>query len=189
MPNYRRAFVPGGCWFFTVNLLGRSQALLVDHVDVLRDAVAATRQDYPFTIDALVVLPDHLHAVWTLPDGDADFSIRWRLIKTRFAMALPKTEPLSAVQIAGKERGIWQNRFWEHLIRDATDYARHVECCYINPVKHGHVPRVRDCPHSSFHRDVRAGLFPEIGREVAMRRGNSANVCDCRGRSADYAFG
>jgi putative transposase len=160
MPNYRRAFVPGGCWFFTVNLLERRNTLLVDHVDILRNAVAATRRDYPFGIDAWVVLPDHLHAVLTLPPDDADFSIRWRLIKTRFAKSLPRRERLSVVRAARGERGIWQRRFWEHLIRDDGDYARHVEYCYINPVKHGLVGRVQDWLHSSFHRDVRRGLFP-----------------------------
>jgi putative transposase len=161
MPNYRRAFVPGGCWFFTVNLLERRKTLLVDHIDALRAAVAKTRERYPFTIDAVVVLPDHIHAIWTLPPGDADFSLRWRLIKQRFARALPKHERISAVRRARHERGIWQRRFWEHLIRDEADYARHVEYCYINPVKHGLTSRVRDWPHSSFHRDVRAGIFPE----------------------------
>jgi putative transposase len=160
MPNYRRAFVPGGCWFFTVNLLERRKTLLVDRVDTLRKAVDATRKDHPFTIDAVVVLPDHIHAVWTLPPGDADFSTRWRLIKTRFAKLQPKQERISAVRRARSERGIWQRRFWEHLIRDEADYARHVEYCYINPVKHGLVTRVQDWSHSSFHRDVRAGLFP-----------------------------
>jgi REP-associated tyrosine transposase len=160
MPNYRRAFAPGGSWFFTVNLLDRRQTLLVDHVAMLREAIAATRADYTFAIDAFVVLPDHLHAIWTLPPGDSDFSMRWRLIKTRFAKVLPKQERLSAVRAARNERGIWQRRFWEHLIRDEYDYARHVEYCYINPVKHGLVTRVRDWPYSSFHRDVRTGLFP-----------------------------
>jgi putative transposase len=160
MPNYRRAFVPGGCFFFTVNLLERRRTLLVDHIAALREAVATTRQNHPFTIDAFVVLPDHLHAVWTLPPGDSDFSTRWRLVKSRFARALPKQERLSAVRAARAERGIWQRRFWEHLIRDEGDYARHIEYCCINPVKHRLVARVRDWPHSSFHRDVRAGLFP-----------------------------
>jgi putative transposase len=160
MPNYRRAFVPGGCWFFTVNLLDRRQTLLIDQIETLRAAVAATRQSHAFTIDAIVVLPDHLHAVWSLPAGDSDFSTRWRLIKNRFARALPKQEALSAVRIARNERGIWQRRFWEHLIRDEADYARHVEYCYINPLKHGLVTRVCDWPDSSFHRDVRAGIFP-----------------------------
>jgi putative transposase len=161
MPNYRRAFVPGGCWFFTVNLLERRRTLLVDHIAILREAVAVTHQNHPFTIDAFVVLPDHLHAVWSLPPDDHDFSTRWRLIKSRFARALPRQERLSAVRVARHERGIWQCRFWEHLIRDEVDYARHVEYCYINPLKHGLVRRVRDWPHSSFHRDVRAGIFPE----------------------------
>lgn len=160
MPNYRRAFIPGGCWFFTVNLLDRHETLLVDEIDLLRDAVIATRRNHAFSIDAFVVLPDHLHAVLSLPDGDPDFSTRWRLIKNRFARALPKHEPLNAVRRNRNERGIWQRRFWEHLIRDETDYARHVEYCYINPFKHGLVPRVRDWPYSSFHRDVRAGIFP-----------------------------
>ena len=161
MPNYRRAFLPGGCWFFTVNLLERKRTLLLDHIEALRDAVARTRRKYPFEIDALVVLPDHMHAVLTLPPDDADFSIRWRLIKTRFAKGLPKNERLSAVRKKRGERGIWQRRFWEHLIRNEADYARHVEYCYINPVRHGLVTRARDWPHSSFHRDVRRGIFPE----------------------------
>ncbi len=160
MPNYRRAFVPGGCWFFTVNLLKRRNTLLVDHIDALRDAVERTRKRYPFIMDAVVVLPDHIHAIWTLPPGDSDFSLRWRLIKSRFAQALPKQERLSHVRRARGERGIWQRRFWEHLIRDKADYARHVEYCYINPVKHGLAASVRDWPHSSFHRDVRAGIVP-----------------------------
>jgi len=160
MPNYRRAFVPGGCWFFTVNLLERLKNLLVDRIGVLRLAVAATRRKLPFTIDAFVVLPDHLHAVLTLPPGDADFPTRWRLIKNRFARTIPKQEWLSPVRAARYERGVWQRRFWEHLIRDEGDYARHVEYCYINPVKHNLVRRVGDWPHSSFHRDVRAGIFP-----------------------------
>jgi putative transposase len=157
MPNYRRALIPGGCFFFTVNLLDRRQALFVDQIDGLREAVAATRQDHPRS----------LHAVWTLPPGDIDFSTRWRLIKNRFARALPKQERLGAVRKARGERGIWQRRFWEHTIRDDADYARHVEYCHINPLKHGLVSRVRDWPYSSFHRDVRAGLFPaDWGGEI-----------------------
>src|SRR5438874_207111 len=126
MPNYRRTFVPGGCWFFTVNLLERRKNLLVDHIDILRSAVAKTRQSYAFEIDAFVVMPEHIHAVWTLPAPDADFSTRWRLIKTYFAKALPKQEQLSTVRQSRNERGVWQRRFWEHLIRDDADYARHV---------------------------------------------------------------
>src|SRR5262245_57645568 len=108
MSDYRRAFVPGGCWFFTVNLLDRRNALLTEQIEILRSAVAATRQSHPFAVDAFVVLPDHLHAIWKLPQGDADFSVRWRLIKTRFVRALPADERLSAVRVARNERGIWQ---------------------------------------------------------------------------------
>ena len=115
MPNYRRAFVPGGCWFFTVNLLERSQTLLIDHVDELRGAFDRTKVKYPFEIDAIVILPDHLHAIWSLPPDDAEFSTRWRLIWTQFAKALPKRERRSAVRQKRNERGIWQRRFWEHL--------------------------------------------------------------------------
>ncbi len=104
------------------------------------------------------MLPDHLHAIWTLPPDDSNFSTRWRLIKSRFAKALPKEERRSAVRIARNERGIWQHRFWEHLIRDEADYARHVEYCYINPLKHGLVARVRDWPHSSFYPFQHSGI-------------------------------
>src|SRR5437868_1810934 len=127
---------------------------------LLRDSVASTRHKYPFEIDAFVVLPDHIHAIWTLPPDDADFSTRWRLIKSAFAKLLPKREQLSAVRRARNERGIWQRRYWEHMIGDETDYARHGEYCYVNPVKHGLVTRVCDWPHSSFHRDVKRGIFP-----------------------------
>jgi putative transposase len=161
VPNYRRAFVPGGCWFFTVNLLDRRTKLLTDHIDRLREATRSTRERHPFAIDAFVVLPDHLHAVWTLPAGDADFSGRWRAIRANFSRTLPKHEWRDDVRRTRGERGIWQRRFWEHLIRDEGDYARHVEYCYINPVKHGLVSAVRDWPYSSFHRDVRVGLLSE----------------------------
>lgn len=111
MPNYRRAFVAGGCWFFTANLLERRSSLLVDHIDALRSATAWTRRRYPFRMDAFVVLPDHIHAIWTLPPGDTDFSIRWRFIKVRFSRAIPKGERLSKVRRKRGERGIWQRRF------------------------------------------------------------------------------
>jgi putative transposase len=99
MPNYRRAFVPGGCRFFTVNQLDRGRRLLTDHVGALRQATRITQARHPFTIDAMVVLPDHIHAVWTLPPGDADFSLRWRLIKISFAQAVLKTERRSEVRV------------------------------------------------------------------------------------------
>jgi putative transposase len=159
MPNYRRNHVAGGTYFFTVNLLERDSTLLVTHIDSLREAVRAVRSRRPFNIDAWVVLPDHLHAVWTLPADDADYSGRWRAIKVAFAKALPKTERLSPVRVARGERGIWQRRFWEHTIRDKADYAAHVDYVHINPLKHGLVTRVRDWPHSSFHHHVERGVY------------------------------
>ena len=161
MPNYRRVFVSGGCWFFTVNLLDRSSCLLVERIDALREAVLETRRRHPFKIDAMVVLPDHIHAVWTLPEGDSNFPVRWRLIKIGFSKSLPKGERLTQTQRARGERGIWQRRYWEHLIRDEQDFAHHIDYCWLNPVKHGLVTHVEDWPYSSFHRDMSGN--PRLG--------------------------
>ncbi len=162
MPEYRRNFVPGGTYFFTVNLLERhDNDLLVRHIDFLREAVRVTRQAHPFHIAAWVVLPDHMHCIWMLPPGDADYVTRWRLIKMRFSRAIPGTEPLSASRLKRGERGIWQRRYWEHTVRDEQDYAAHVDYIHINPLKHGLVLRVADWPYSSFHRMVADGVYPE----------------------------
>ena len=161
MTDYRRNFTPGGSFFFAVNLADRRLRLLTKHVDGLRDAFREIRQHHPFSIDAMVVLPDHLHAVWTLPDGDADFATRWRLIKSTFSRNLPSGEPISSSRAEQGERGICQRRYWEHTIRDENDFARQVDYIHINPVKHGLVTRVRDWPHSSFHRMVKLGIYPE----------------------------
>jgi putative transposase len=155
MPNYRRVFIEGGTWFFTVNLHDRRERLLTEHVGALRQAAAKVRAAMPFEIDAWVVLPDHMHAVWSLPDGDSDFPTRWRLIKTHFSKALPATERRTGVHAARGERGIWQRRYWEHLIRDERDHAFHIDYCWFNPVKHGLVVNAEDWPFSSFHRDHR----------------------------------
>ncbi len=116
--RYRRANVKGGTYFFTVNLAERRLCLLVDYVDDLRDAVRTVKQKHPFYIDAFVVLPDHLHAIWTLPKNDADFDMRWMLIKGNFSRCMPKNERRNASRVKKGERGIWQRRYWEHLIRD-----------------------------------------------------------------------
>jgi putative transposase len=113
----------------------------------------------PFTLDAIVVLPEHLHAIWTLPHGDADFPTRWRLIKSHFSRALPPHERRSASRLAKGERGIWQRRYWEHALRDETDFERHANYIHFNPVKHGHVDQVIDWAFSSFHREVRLGIY------------------------------
>ena len=145
MSNYRRARVPGAIYFFTVALADRRSRALVEHADALRWAFVETAREHPVRVDAMVVLPDHLHAVWALPPGDADFPVRWRKLKTRFTRAVGRVGdpptlrewPRSASKIAKGERGLWQRRYWEHMIRDSEDWRRHVEYCWINPVKHG----------------------------------------------------
>ncbi|MDA1107208.1 MAG: transposase [Proteobacteria bacterium] len=159
MANYRRNFVPGGTYFFTVNLAQRSVQLLTEHIDLLRAAFRAVRRHHPFSIDAIVVLPDHLHAVCTLPQDDCDYALRWRLIKTNFSRALASGERRSNSRLSKEERGIWQRRYWEHTIRDECDFERHVDYIHFNPVKHGHVKRVQDWPYSSFHHHVRRGRY------------------------------
>jgi REP-associated tyrosine transposase len=161
MTGYRRNFVAGGSFFFTVNLADRRSSLLTDHIDDLRNAFRETHHRHPFTTEAMVVLPDHLHTVWTLPEGDADFATRWRLIKSTFSRNLPAGEQISGSRFARGERGIWQRRFWEHTMRDEGDFARHVDYVHINPVKHGLVTQVWDWPYSSFRRMVKLGLYPE----------------------------
>lgn len=159
MPDYLRQRRPGGTFFFTVNLLERGDNdLLVRHVDALRDAVRRTRVDRPFAIDAWVVLPDHMHAIWTLPDGDTDYATRWGAIKARFSQSIPANEYRNPSRLARGERGIWQRRYWEHTIRDEHDLANHIDYIHINPVKHGCATRASDWPHSSIHRHVANGL-------------------------------
>jgi putative transposase len=172
MPEYRRIRVPGGTYFFTVNLLDRRSRLLMTHIDVLREAVRQVRLRAPFHVDAWVVLPDHMHCVWTLPPGDDDYSGRWRAVKKAFSKAMPATEARSAVRQARGERGIWQRRFWEHIIRDDDDYANHVDYVHFNPVKHGLVAHVADWPYSSFHLAVAAGVYPADWGGVGERAGD-----------------
>ena len=160
MPDYRRNRVPGGTYFFTVNLLDRTSDLLVTNIAALRTAVRSTQHRAPFHIDAWVALPDHMHAIWTLPPGDDNFSDRWRAIKKSFSKSLPATEPRSPVRQQNAERGIWQRRFWEHTIRDDADFANHLDYVHFNPVKHGYVTHPADWPYSSFHRAVTNGLYP-----------------------------
>ena len=144
MPNYHRARIPGGTYFFTVNLQDRSHTLLVDHIDVLRFAFRAARLSLPFEIVAAAVLPDHLHCIWSLPSTAADNVMRWRLIKTLFVKALPVMEHRSASRARRKERGIWQRRYWEHLISDERDLRAHIDYVHLNPVKHRLVSSATD---------------------------------------------
>ena len=161
MPDYRRAWQPGGTYFFTVNLLQRSgNDLLVRRIDALREAIRRVRLRHPFTIHGWVVLPDHMHCVVELPAGDADFALRWRLIRSGFSKAMPAAEWRSPVRQRRGERGIWQRRYWEHLVRNEADFAAHMDYVHFNPVRHGLVARVADWPHSTFHRLVERGLYP-----------------------------
>lgn len=178
MSRYLRPKQPGASVFFTVALANRSAQTLVERVEVLRQAVRETRAERPFRIEAWVVLPDHFHAIWTLPEGDADFSTRMAAIKARFTRDLrrsgfsptPPSNPYGArggrrrvglkPDLPGEARGdeapVWQKRFWEHHIRDEADMANHVRYCWINPVKHGLVAHPGDWPYSSWHRDADA---------------------------------
>lgn len=158
--DYRRAWHKGGAYFFTVNLLKRhGNTSLTDNIHLLRHAVLTIKKSYPFVIHAWVVLPDHLHCVIELPQGDADFAKRWMLIKMLFSRSLSKTEYRSNVRIKRRERGVWQRRYWEHLIRDEADFAAHVDYVHINPVKHGLVKQVKDWPYSTFRKLVEAGIY------------------------------
>ena|SRR5688572_13440162 len=159
MVGYRRNFVPGGTYFFTVTLADRHASLLVAHVGALRSAFRAARRERPFSIDAIVILPDHLHAILTLPEGDADFPGRWRRIKGHFSSCMLASGACMTRRANG-DLALWQRRFWEHTIRDEVDLGRHVDYIHFNPIKHGLVTRARDWPYSSFHWYVRQGLLP-----------------------------
>jgi len=160
MPNYRRNRVPGGTFFFTVNLLDRGSDLLVVQIAALRLAVWKARKKAPFHIDAWVVLPDHMHCIWTLPDADADFPSRWKAIKTAFSKSMPAPEAPLGTTLRHGERGIWQRRYWEHTIRDDRDYANHMDYTHFNPVKYGLVDHPADWVFSSFRHCVASGIYP-----------------------------
>lgn len=159
MVNYRRARVPGATYFFTVALGNRESDLLVRQIDLLRSAFRLVRQQKPFGIEAIVVLPDHLHTIWTLPEGDSDFPSRWQALKAHFTRSINDRGETTKRNARG-EYGIWQRRYWEHLIRDDTDFERHVDYIHYNPVKHLLVGRPIDWQWSSLHRFVRLGLVP-----------------------------
>jgi putative transposase len=161
MSNYRRLKVPGGTYFFTLVSARRGEGPLIENIDLLRGAYGTTVREMPVRCDAIVVLPDHLHAVWTLPEGDADFPERWRRIKARFTHALGKRYPRTVSKQVKREAGVWQRRYWEHLIRDESDYRRHVAYCWANPVRHGLAADPMEWAASSIHRDHRLGLVPD----------------------------
>jgi putative transposase len=149
MSNYRRANIKGGSFFFTVALADRSSSLLIDQIDRLRKVYRSVQERRPFETIAICVLPDHIHAIWTLPEDDPDFSTRWSLIKSGFSRGV-ETRERSQSKAAKREKGIWQRRYWEHAIRDDADLVRHIDYIHFNPVKHGHVSRVVDWPIAAF---------------------------------------
>jgi putative transposase len=166
MSEYRRANIKGGTYFFTVVTHQRQKLLLDDGVRVaLREGIEKTRTTFPFQIIAWVLLPDHLHCIWTLPDGDADFSKRWGMIKRHVsqhcAHLLKDEDRPSPSQLKRHESNFWQRRYWEHQIRDEADMARHVDYIHWNPMKHGLVDRVSDWPYSTFHRYVAQDVYPK----------------------------
>jgi len=168
MVYYRRNRIPGGTFFFTVTLADRRSQMLVEHITLLRGAFRRVRRERPFQIDAVVVLPDHFHTIWTLPEDDGDYPGRWRAIKSRFTRAVRERD-VPLISNAKGEYNLWQCRYWEHTIRDEDDLQRHVDYIHYNPVKHGLVKRVADWPFSSFHRYVRLGwLSLDWGSNLAL---------------------
>ncbi|HEX9172640.1 MAG TPA: transposase [Telluria sp.] len=164
MSHYRRD-AAGSTYFFTLVTYRRRPILCVDSVRVaLRHAIQDVRDRRPFVIDAFVLLPDHLHCIWTLPDGDYDYSTRWSQIKALVSLACPgqqdKSPLLSASARRRREVGVWQRRFWEHRIRDEVDFERHVDYIHYNPVRHGHAPHACEWSYSTFQRYVESGIYP-----------------------------
>ena len=161
--HYRRAKTPGATYFFTVVTFNRQHLFKSEPtIQLLRESFHTVKQRYPFDIDAIVILPDHLHCIWTLPDGDAGFSTRWRLIKSYFSRRCPadfKRKPSSS-RIKKKEQAVWQRRFWEHQIRNEKDFTQHVNYIHYNPVSHGLVAAPISWPYSSFHQYVKRGDYP-----------------------------
>lgn len=156
---YRRNRVPGGTYFFTVTLRDRSSSILVDRIDDLRKVLSSVMRARPFEIAAMVVLPEHFHALWTLPPGDDDYPGRIRLLKSRFTRCAVAAGAATRRNAKG-EYDLWQRRYWEHTIRDDRDFEKYVDYIHWNPVKHGHVTRVADWPYSTFHRYAARGVYP-----------------------------
>lgn len=160
--QYRRDYSQGATYFFTVVTFNRQPLFIVpETVEHLRRAIREEMLRRPFVIDAIVIMPDHIHALWTLPTDDADYSIRWRNIKRAFTASIPEDQ---RPQVHGsrqrkQEQAIWQRRFWEHRIRDEQDFARHVDYIHYNPVKHGYVQRPVEWQHSSIHHYIRQGVL------------------------------
>ena len=163
MPNYRRTRIAGGTYFFTVVTFRRLPLLASSSgISVLQSSFEAVMTRHPFTVEAMVIMPDHLHCSWTLPDGDHDFSTRWRLAKARFSRACQRSpvERIPSSLLRKREKGVWQQKFWEHCIRDDTDFNAHCDYIHYNPVKHGLAQSPGEWQHSTFGQFVQAGFYP-----------------------------
>ncbi|ADE15902.1 protein of unknown function DUF1568 [Nitrosococcus halophilus Nc 4] len=168
MPNYRRLYIEGGAYFFTVVTYER-RPLFADEDTVLqlKQAFRHVKAQLPFVMEAIVVLPDHFHAVWRLPPGDSDYSERWRRIKYRFSLQFEGLSSCSSSRRRRREKRVWQRRFWEHILRDEEDYRRHLDYIHYNPVKHGYAVAPREWPYSSFRRFVQWGVYsPDWGESM-----------------------
>lgn len=168
MANYKRAWQPGNLVFTVVLAERQNNHLLVERIDLLRKVVREVQENHPFRIHGWVVLPEHLHALLELPEGDTNFPLRWRQIKSKFSRAIPNSEARSESRWRRGERGIWQRRYWEHLIRDQEDFNHHLDYIHINPVKHGLVTAPKDWPYSTFHRWVQQGRYPLSWGDTSM---------------------
>lgn len=166
MSHYRRSDTAGATYFFTVVTYKRRRFLCDDDVSAaLRDAINKVRERHPFQIDAWILLPDHLHTIWTLPPNDANFALRWQQIKryvsNQCGRRLHEDALMNASKHKHRESTLWQRRYWEHQIRDELDYQRHMDYLHYNPVKHGLCERAADWPYSSFQRYFKNGIYDE----------------------------
>lgn len=160
--EYRRNYQAGGVYFFTVVTQSR-RPVLIEHITRLRLAFRQVKARYPFEIDAVVILPDHLHTIWRLSEDDNDYSRRWMVLKRIFSSGLGPGVRTESQQVK-REKGIWQRRFWEHAIRDEEDWRRHMDYIHYNPVKHGYVSSPGKWPYGSFSRAVHEGMYePDWG--------------------------
>jgi putative transposase len=158
-----RSHAPGPCYFFTVATHDR-RPILIAEIDRLRDAFRTVLTRHPFTLEAIVVLPDHLHTMWRMNEEDGDFSMRWRVLKRLFSTGLEAPLP-NRSRARKREKSVWQRRFWDHVIRDDDDWRRHLDYIHYNPVHHGYCEAPVEWPYSSFARMVERGWYdPEWGR-------------------------
>lgn len=184
MSNDRRLLVPGGTYFFTVRLQDQASDLLVSHIELLRDAMRLCRKRWPFEIEAAVVLPSKAHMIWTLPEGDADFSKRWRMIKSTFSRHAPHPDYVSPNQAKRGDKSIWQRVLWEHLIRDADDLAVHMHLIRSAPIHAGLVQRASDWPFTSLHHQMQRNAPKTIARVPSTLNPKAVGIASQMARTA-----